>query len=120
LVPQVDADGNELSGIRAPIIQAPLATFTGWNYRTANIGAPDQLYSMVGSTILFPKTKAERQKTKDPRPSIEERYRNKAEYLAKFKAAAESLAASGYLLASDVPRIVDLGAGYWDKAAAGK
>ena len=33
LVPQVDADGNELGGIHLPEITVPLATYTGWNLR---------------------------------------------------------------------------------------
>ena len=28
---KVDADGNEVAGIRLPDIAAPLATYTGWN-----------------------------------------------------------------------------------------
>src|SRR5262249_46423891 len=31
LVPQVDADGNEMAGVRLPAIAVPLATYTGWN-----------------------------------------------------------------------------------------
>ncbi len=31
LVPQVDADGNDLAGVRSTRLQAPLATHTGWN-----------------------------------------------------------------------------------------
>ncbi len=31
MLPQVNADGNETSGVRMPDIQAPLGTFTGWN-----------------------------------------------------------------------------------------
>jgi Alpha/beta hydrolase domain len=38
LVPQVDRDGNELSGIRLPNVAVPLATYTGWNFRSPSIG----------------------------------------------------------------------------------
>src|SRR4030095_10631822 len=31
LVPQVDADGNEVAGVRLPAIAVPLATHTGWH-----------------------------------------------------------------------------------------
>ena len=31
LVPQVDADGNGIAGIRMPELAVPLATYTGWN-----------------------------------------------------------------------------------------
>lgn len=114
LVAQVDNDGNETTGIRSPAIQVPLGTYTGWNLRSKSIGAPDEIYSMVGSTFLFAKTKAEREQKKDPRPSVEERYKSKQEYLDKYTGAAKDLAQSGYVLESDVPRLVELGAKYWD------
>jgi hypothetical protein len=114
LVPQVDRDGNETSGIRNPMIQVPLATLTGWNLRTPEIRAAEEIYSMVGSTFPFPKTKAERTRTGDTRPSIEERYKNRKDYLDKFTAAAQDLAKHGYLLESDVPRVIELGGSYWD------
>ncbi|MBI1786582.1 MAG: hypothetical protein HYR60_03385 [Acidobacteria bacterium] len=114
LVPQVDGDGNETSGIRLPGIQAPLGTFTGWNLRVPEIGAGDELYSMVGSFIPFARTKAERTKSKDPRPSVEERYKGKEEYLKKVESAARALAVSGYLLESDVAPLVARGGAEWD------
>lgn len=81
LVAQVDSDGNETTGIRSPAIQVPLGTYTGWNLRSKSIGAPDEIYSMVGLTFLFAKTKTERQQKNDPRPSVDERYKSKEEYL---------------------------------------
>ena len=74
LVPQVDADGNESAGIRMPDVAVPLATFTGWNLRAPEIGAPQELFSMAGSYLPFARTAAERAKTGDPRLSIAERY----------------------------------------------
>ena len=71
LVPQVNSDGNETSGIRMPDIQVPLGTYTGWNYRTAAIGAPNELFSMVGSYIPFERTKMEKEKDHDPRLSVD-------------------------------------------------
>ena len=114
LVPQVDRDGNDVAGVRMPEIQAPLGTYTGWNLRAAEIGAPEELYSMAGSWIPFARTKAERVHSGDPRASIEERYQSRDEYLKKFEAAAKSLAASGFLLTSDVPKLVERGAAEWD------
>ncbi|MBK5295039.1 MAG: hypothetical protein JJE04_25605 [Acidobacteriia bacterium] len=114
LVPQVNADGNETSGIRAPMLQVPLATYTGWNLRAAPVGAPEEIYSMVGSTFFLPRTKAERSRNKDPRPSIEERYKNRQDYLDRYKAAAEALAKDGYLLQSDIATITARGAAQWD------
>ncbi|MBI3401763.1 MAG: hypothetical protein HY048_10110 [Acidobacteria bacterium] len=101
-VPAVDADGNVRSGIRLPDIAVPLATQAGWNYRDASIGSPDRLAGEIGSYIPFAHTRAEREKANDPRPSIEERYRNRDEYVGKFAAAALDLVARGYMLPEDV------------------
>ncbi len=113
-VPQVDADGNETAGIRLPATSVPLATYTGWNLRKAEIGAPDELYSMAGSFIPFARTKAERLKSGDPRLSVEERYSGKQAYLDKVDAAARGLAKDGYLLDRDVPLVVERASAEWD------
>src|SRR5579859_443019 len=42
LVPQCDANGNDLGGVRLPELQVPLATYTGWNLRDPGIGASDR------------------------------------------------------------------------------
>jgi hypothetical protein len=115
LVPQVNADGNETTGIRMPDIQVPLGTYTGWNYRTAEIGAPDELFSMVGSYIPFARTKADREKHHDPRLSVEERYHGREDYLKQVETAARSLVAGGYLLEQDVPKLVERASAEWDR-----
>jgi hypothetical protein len=114
LLPQVDQDGNETAGVRMPELAVPLATYAGWNMRSKEIGAPDEIFSMVGSWIPFPKTKAEREQQHDPRPSIEERYSNRSEYLQLVGAAARKLAEGGYLLDRDVPAMIDHSAAEWD------
>ncbi|HLJ51294.1 MAG TPA: alpha/beta hydrolase domain-containing protein [Bryobacteraceae bacterium] len=114
LVPQVGLDGNETSGIQMPEVQVPLASYTGWNLRAPAIGAPDELYSMVGSWIPFALNKTERENKKDPRPSIEERYTNKRDYLEKITAAAQKLVQAGYLLDEDVNKLRDRAAQEWD------
>jgi hypothetical protein len=114
LLPQVDADGNETAGIRMPATLVPLATYTGWNLRAPEIGAPDELYSMVGSFIPFARTKAERAKTGDPRLSIEERYAGKQEYLDKVETAARGLVKESYLMERDVPRVMERASAEWD------
>jgi hypothetical protein len=114
LVPQVNADGNETSGIRMPEIQVPLASYTGWNLRDPKIGAPDELFTFTGSWIRFPLTQAERGSRGDPRLSIEERYRGKQDYLDKIDAASHDLVRQGFLLDRDVERIHDRAAKEWD------
>lgn len=114
LLPQVDEDGNELAGIRLPEVAVPLATYTGWNLRAPELGAPEELYSMAGSFLPFPRTRAEREKSRDPRRSIEERYAGRDAYLAKVSAAARELARQGYLLEADVPKLVENCGRLWD------
>ena len=115
LVPQVDRDGNEAGGIRMPEIQVPLATYTGWNLRAKEIGAPDELFSMQGSWIPFARTKAEREKSGDPRLSIAERYAGREDYLKQVEGAAKNLVAGRYLLEEDVSKLVERGAAEWDR-----
>ena len=114
LVSQVDADGNEVSGIRLPLVSVPLATHLGWNRRHADIGGEGQTLStggasggtLRGSSIPFAVTRAEREAYGDPRPSIEERYESRQVFLARIEAAARQLADDGYLLAEDVAPMV--------------
>ncbi len=118
LVPQVDQDGNETSGIRMPEVAVPLASHTGWNLRSKAIGAPDEMLSFTGSYIPFPLTKSERESRHDPRLSVEERYRNKRDYLEKITEAAQKLVRDGFLLDSDLPAIRDRAAAEWDYVVA--
>lgn len=115
-VPAVDADGNDRAGVRLPDIAVPLATQAGWNYRDHRLGAPQHLAGEIGSYIPFARTRAEREKTHDPRPSIEERYSSKEQYVGKIVAAAVDLVAQGYLLAQDLPDVLMRAAAHWDWA----
>ena len=114
LLPQVNLDGNETSGIRMPEVQVPLASYTGWNLRSKNIGAPEELYSMVGSWIPFPINQIDRERRKDPRESIEERYKSKREYLERITSAAQKMVSDGFLLDRDIPKLRDRAAKEWD------
>jgi hypothetical protein len=102
-VPAVDADGNETSGIRLPLIAVPLATYTGWNLYTR---LPSELCDRDGSHIAFAKTKAEREAANDPRPSIEERYGSRADYVAKVRTATDALVRERLLLPPDAAAYV--------------
>ena len=117
LVPQVDADGNDLAGIRLPEVAVPLATATGWIFRPAEMGAPDELLPVLrGSWIPFPMTKADRENTGDPRLSREERYEDAADFLSRTREAAEALVKSRYLLPGEVDEAVEKALGRWDWA----
>jgi len=119
LVPQVDADGNELSGIRMPNLTVPLATYTGWNFRNRSIGQPEEVLPLTGSFIAFPVTKAAREQAQDPRLSIEERYEGRARYEALVSDAATRLIQQNYLLSEDAPRVVQQALARWDELTRG-
>ena len=114
LVPQVDSDGNDIGGIRLPEQAVPLGTYCDWAFRGESIGAPDTLIAMAGSFIPFAKTKAEREKSGDPRLSIEERYSSRADYLRRVEEVANRLAGERYVLQEHVKRIVDAAGEHWD------
>jgi hypothetical protein len=114
LVPQVNQDGNETAGVRLPEQTVPLATYTGWNLRDPKVGSPDVIYNMVGSYIPFARTKAEREKTGDPRPSIEERYASRDAYLTKVEDAGKALAAKRLMLPQDVDKVKEKAGARWD------
>lgn len=114
LVSQVDADGNEVGGIRLPELAVPLATVSGWAFRSERIGAPTELLPLAGSYLPFAPTKAARQASGDPRLSIEERYADRADYLRKIDLSARQLVKEGYVLEEDVPGIVDRATQHWD------
>ncbi len=114
LVPAVDADGNERAGIRLPEIAVPLAAQTGWNWRHPRVGASDALVAYRGSYLPFAWTKAEREATGDPRPSVEERYRGREDYLGRVALAATALVRQRHLLARDMPFVIERAAAHWD------
>ena len=101
LVPAVDVDGNELAGIRLPEIEVPIGTYMGWNLRDGKFGAGGLLAGLHGSYLELPKTKAEREKSGDPRRSILERYPTRESYLAKIAEAGVQLVNEGFLLEED-------------------
>jgi hypothetical protein len=118
LVSAVDDDGNEIAGIVLPELRVPLATHTGWNLRHADMGGAEQLLVFAGATLPFARTRAERDGSGDPRPSIEERYASRAEYLERVREAARALVRTGYLLEEDIEVTVANGARLWDYLAA--
>src|SRR6266566_3219403 len=98
-VPKTDADGNDIAGIRLPEVQVPLATYTGWALRAGPQGGDGCEGS--GQYIPFPKTKADRLASGDPRMSIEERYGNVETYSSLLHNAIKNLVRSGFLLPFD-------------------
>lgn len=126
LVPAVDPDGNELAGIRLPLVTVPLATHTGWNLRHSEIGGEGQILSsggatggtLAGSTIPFPPTPSERAAAGDPRLSISERYPSLADYLSRIRAAAQELITQGYILPEDLEFLESQAAAHYNELTA--
>ena len=116
LVPQVDADGNERSGICLPEILLPLATYASWNLRDAAIGAPAQRVAFEDSYLPFPKSAAERARTHDPRKSIAERYPSRDSYLLRYRQALDDLVKQQWILPEDRAALVKRGQEEWAEA----
>jgi hypothetical protein len=122
LVPAVDQDGNEICGLRLPNQTVPLATYTGWNLRHADIGGAGQILAtggasggtLNGATMPFPATWEARQASGDPRRSIAERYTSRDDYLERVRQAAQTLVQERYLLAEEVEEIVGQAAQHYD------
>ncbi len=120
LVPAVDDDGNETGGIRLPEQAVPLMTLTGWQFRNARVGAPRVLLAMQGAHIPFPATRADRERSNDPRRSVEERYSSRADYVSKIRDVATALARQRYVLDEDIIRIVERAGQQWDWLISGE
>ena len=102
LLPQVDADGNDIGGLKTPQVAVPLAVHTGWNLRNPSIGSPDELFSMVGSYFPF------------PRQVAIERYHHRTAYLGRIRAAARKLVEGRYLQERDLPSLEEVSSKEWD------
>lgn len=106
LVPATDSDGIDLGGVKAPMVAAPLGTFTGWNIRGREISGHGAMFWFAGSFIPFCETRRERELTGDPRPSNEERYDSAEHYVQQVRSHCEKLIEQRLLLAEDLPRIL--------------
>ena len=105
LVPKVDADGNETSGVASVLHQAPLGTYLGWNV-TANGFFKGNECGFAGAYVPFAKTKAERLAAGDSRPSLEERYGTHDRYVATVRTAAARMVRDRFLLQEDADRLI--------------
>ena len=110
-VPKTDSDGNDIAGVRLPDVTVPLATYTGWALR-AGVWANDGCEGS-GQYIPFPRTKADRVASGDPRPSVEERYKSFGQYRSAVVNAVDDLVKKRLMLCEDagdqVHRLVDAG-----------
>lgn len=102
-LPRLNADGMMVGGVHLPVIDAPKATYTGWNPRVIGNG-PTTLCPLIGGVVPFATTREERVKNGDPRPSVEERYASPAAYVEKVDEIAQALVRQRLMLAEDLPR----------------
>jgi hypothetical protein len=102
-VEKTDADGNGIAGVRMWNVAVPLATYRGSALRNATAGDGEGCEGS-GSRFPFPKTKADRIATGDPRLSIEERYPSFTGYYYMLAAAINDLVARRFMLGDDAFR----------------
>jgi len=114
LVPQVNADGNELGGIALIEVAVPLGTYTGWNVTEPPLAGFRYLAGLLGAFAPFARTEAERLRAQDSRPSIAERYAGRQDYLDQVDRAARALAGERLLLADDIPEVLEYSGTLWD------
>ncbi len=84
LVPQVDADGNEIAGVRLPDIAVPTGMFTGWNLYRAPM-PEGELADRDGTYLAFDGA----------------RYPSKEAYAARVREVVGTLQAERLLLEDD-------------------
>ena len=72
---------------------------------------------MQGSFIPLARSRADRERNGDPRRAIDERYSGRDQYLGMIGKAAMELVERGYVLKTDVARIVDQAGTRWDYVA---
>ena len=104
-VSKVDADGNEVAGIRLPTVAAPTATTTGWALRRTGFGENEGCEG-AGQYIPFRVTKAERLAANDPRLSLEERYHTHDGYIKAVAQSVDELMKQRLLLAEDAQNYI--------------
>ena len=114
LVPQVNADGNDVSGIRLPELAVPLGTYAGWNITEPQLTELGYLSGLVGGFEPFAQTKAQRDASGDIRLSIAERYTGRPDYLGKVKRAADDLVRQRFLRVEDVPAVLQTAERIWN------
>jgi hypothetical protein len=116
LVSTLDGDGNEIGGVRPIDLRVPLATYAGWNVRHADSGQSGEYVcsSLPGSAVPFLRTKSDREARNDPRPSLEERYTSRDDFLEKVRAAAGVMVAEHHLLEEDGPIVERQASERWE------
>jgi hypothetical protein len=105
LVPAVNEDGNETSGILLPDIAVPVATYTGWNLYKAPF-PEGELCDRDGTYSPFARTRAEREARGDSRLSLQERYGDHAAYVKRYEESVQRLTRERLILPDDAERFL--------------
>ena len=100
-VPKSNSDGLNVGGIRPIQVRAPVGTTMGWNIRNEEHRPQDSMCSLTGTYAPFATTKGERLTIGDPRPSLEERYKNHDGFVEAVTKAAHELVRERFLLKED-------------------
>jgi hypothetical protein len=100
-VPKRDQDGNALGGVRLPDVAVPTGTNGGQNQPQSSFTC-----MLIGTFSPFAATKAERERNGDARPSIEERYHGRDDYVNRIRVAAQDLITRGFMLPEDAAVII--------------
>ncbi|MEW6999063.1 alpha/beta hydrolase domain-containing protein [Colwelliaceae bacterium BS250] len=99
-VPKVDNNGHEISGIKHPLVKAPIATFFPWMLRH-NKFASNEIMNFRGGVKKWPKSR------------ILNRYADKKSYLNHVNKMTLKSVAEGWILARDVSRVKQQGSWLW-------
>ncbi len=101
-VPQRDADGNPVGGVRLPDIAVPLGV-----YGLQNEPLTSFTCSLVGAYRPFARTK---DGTDDKTPSLADLYKDQGDYVNRVRVAARAAQVEGFLLPEDAAVIIDAAA----------
>lgn len=100
-VPAIDDYGNELGGMRHPLLKEPLASFLPWVLRRGEF-AVDEMMDFRGAIKLLPKD------------TILERYENQDTYMKKLDKVINESVADGSLLHEDKAGVREQAKWLWD------
>jgi hypothetical protein len=103
-VPAIDEFGNELGGVRHPLLKAPIVSFLPWVLRHNAEFAKNEMMDFRGSIKLLPKQ------------DILKRYENWAQYRQALNQAIDESIAEGFLLEEDRASVLEQGKWLWELA----
>jgi len=113
LVPQVDALGNEVSGIRNIEIAVPLGSFIPYSLRVGMKGGNGEIATSRGSFVPLAFSESG---DDDDRPAIRDLYVDKQDYLEKVRRHLDWMVEERYMLSQDIHTVMERASLYWNWA----